>query len=262
MNINPSELYSLNTTNFDSISPEIYRNDEKLEYFFWAPNPKLVDKLILFLDTIGIKDEIIDVGCGHGPARFPKATYILGKDVKVIPDNLNFIDFDLDFDKFIQRDKFFNFVYCRHVLEDIQNPQHAFSEITRIAKQGYIETPSPLIEITRGADKGILRGYTHHRYIVWSDIKSNTLFFLPKYPLVENLLIPDEMTKKILYILNNYSVYWNNYYIWDDKIQPNIFVYRNGINFDILTDYANLISTAIQKSIEYTNVFINRINKY
>jgi hypothetical protein len=262
MSINPSELYSLETIDFNSVNPEIYRNEDKLQNYFWSPNPKLLNKLVLFLDMAGIKDEIIDVGCGLGSARFPKANYILGKDVEDKPDNLIFIDLDLDFDKFIQRDKYFNFVYCRHVLEDIQNPQNAFAEITRIGKQGYIETPSPLIEITRGADKGILCGYPHHRYIVWSDIETNTLFFLPKYPLIENLNIPDEMTKKIHYMLNNYSVYWNNYYIWNEYIKPNIVVYRNEINFSILKDYANLITTAIYKSMEYTNVFIQRMKNY
>jgi len=39
------------------------------------------------------------------------------------------------------------------VLEDIQNPNFAISEIFRVSQKGYIETPSPLIEITYGVEK-------------------------------------------------------------------------------------------------------------
>jgi SAM-dependent methyltransferase len=262
MSRNPEHLYSLNITNFNSITPDISKNDEKLINYFWAPNKKLLDKIYSLLDNNKITDKIIDVGCGPGDALFSRGDYILGKSIHNTPNNKQFIDMDLDFDKFLQSDKYFNFVYCRHTLEDIQNPQNAFAELVRVGKLGYIETPSPLIEITRGADKGTLRGYHHHRYIVWSDITTNTLFFLPKYPLIESITIPDEITKKYNHILNNYSVYWNNYYIWDEGTKPNIFVYRNEINFKVLADYAKLLNIAIQKSYEYTNYFINKTNEY
>jgi SAM-dependent methyltransferase len=43
-------------------------------------------------------------------------------------------------------DKEFDFVYCSHVLEHVQNPETACSELMRIGKRGYIECP------TRGKD--------------------------------------------------------------------------------------------------------------
>ena len=262
MSINPVDLYSFKTTEFDLISNESCINDDKLINWFWAPDKNLVNKLESDLNKKNISTNIIDVGCGFGNAMFPKLTHILGKDLKYNPNNLNFIDFDLDFDKFLFNDNYFNFVYCRHTLEDIQNPQNAFAEITRVGKQGYIETPSPLIEITKSADQSNLRGYVHHRYIVWSDITTNTLFFLPKYPLIESLDFNAGMTKKINHILNNYSIYWNNYYTWDESNKPNIVVYRNEIKCNICTDYANLLNTALDKSMEYTNHFIkNTIQK-
>jgi SAM-dependent methyltransferase len=261
MSINPIHLYSLDLVDFYNIDNEKYKNNDKLENYFWAPNQYIVDNLLSSLNISGITNNIIDVGCGAGNAIFPKANYILGKSLENNPDNMEFIDLDLDFDKFIQADKYFNFVYCRHTLEDIQNPQHAFAEITRVGKQGYIETPSPLIEITRGADRSTLRGYHHHRYIVWSDIKTNTLFFLPKFPIIETIILPDDLTKKINYVLNNFSVYWNNYYFWDDSVKPNIVVYRNEINFKVLDDYAKLLTEAIQKSLEYTNHFITKFKQ-
>jgi hypothetical protein len=259
----PLELYSLDTINFGQILDSQSANDTQLMNYFWAPNPKLVDRLVTELKQDGICDRIIDVGCGIGSNIFPLATHILGKSLEINPSNLEFIDMDLDFDKFLERDKSFNFVYCRHTLEDIQNPQNAFAEIVRIGKRGYIETPSPLIEITKGANKNGMRGYFHHRYIVWSDLATNTLYFLPKYPLVETIDIDEVTLKKCNHLLNNYSVYWNNYYVWDNDTnegsQPKIIVYRNEINFDIIEDYMRLINEAVNKSVEYTNHYIRGI---
>lgn len=259
MSINPVELYTLSTIDFDSISEDDCKDEVNLKNFFWAPNKLLIEKLELWTKNL---ENIIDVGCGIGNAIFPKANYLVGKDLLVNQNNLKFIDLDLDFDKFPQNDQYFDFIYCRHTLEDIQNPQNAFAELIRIGKKGYIETPSPLIEITKGAENGnVLRGYHHHRYIVWSDQTTNTLYFLPKYPIIEILNIPDILTKKINYLLNNLSVYWNNYYFWDNLHKPNIVVYRNEFNLSILKDYGNLITTAIFKSIEYTNHFINKMKE-
>ena len=57
-------------------------------------------------------------------------------------------------------------------------------------------------------------------------------------------------------IANSKDIFWNNYYIWDEKNKPNIVVYRNGINFDITSDYSKLLIDAINKSIDYTNYFV------
>jgi hypothetical protein len=39
------------------------------------------------------------------------------------------------------RDKEFDFVVCSHVLEDVRDPIFVCSQIQRVAKAGYIETP-------------------------------------------------------------------------------------------------------------------------
>jgi hypothetical protein len=50
----------------------------------------------------------------------------------------------------------------------------------------------------------------------------------------------------------NYPVYWNNYFLFDSK---------NGVNFNItggtmIEDYIQLVSRAMNESIENTNYFI------
>lgn len=248
-NINVFDYY----TNINESSP--------LTKFFWNPNPIINSKLIKYVDNLSPK-HVIDVGCGIGTNIFPKATHILGLSTKVKPDNITQINFDLDFDKFELPDKYFEFAYCRHTLEDIQNPQNAFQEITRVASAGYIETPSPIVEITKGVNKNNMRGYIHHRYIVWSDLDNNTLYFLPKYPLIEDIVISKMLTDLHHHMLNNYPIYWNNYYMFDAKHPPNIVVYRNEVNFNITTDYAKLINTAIRASIKYTDHFIQLISSF
>jgi hypothetical protein len=253
----PSDLFNLKTIDLSNIKDEDCMNDDTLKVYFWPPNPLINDALLKYINKHRLVGHIIDVGSGLGHNIFPKATHILGLDNKASLNGISQISIDLDFDKFIFSNNYFDFLYCRHTLEDLQNPQNAFAEIVRVAKHGYIETPSPLIEITRGADKGNYRGYIHHRYFVWSDLKTNTLYFLPKYPIVDQMSIIDNIVRKHNHILNNFPVYWNNYYMWDETSSPNIVVYRNEVNFDITKDYINILNSAILASIEYTNHFIS-----
>ena len=157
-----------------------------------------------------------------------------------------------------------------HTLEYIQNPDFAVKEIIRITNSGYIETPSPLIEITKGVDgmDGCINygGYIHHRYIVWSDIEKCEIYFLPKYSsIIDNYFLYDNTThKKIIDIINDKPIYWNNYFIWKDKI-PKVIMYKNGVNFglnkNMIKDYILLINEAINKSISNSDYFLkNYIN--
>lgn len=253
---NPMELYTLDT--HDSV----IRGDpheNKITRFFWYNNPYITQSLCRYLEQHKIDDKIIDVGAGSAP--FPPATHLLDfSRVTPLPNRVSF-KLDLDFDTFPYESGFFNFLYCRHTLEDIQNPQRAFNELVRVSKAGYIETPSPLSELMRGVDSsGQHRGYIHHRYIVWSDMATNTLFFLPKYPIIETevLNVLDEVLKKRIFLLNNYPVYWNNYYTWtSETAPPAVVVYRNDVNMDLRKDYVRLLVEAIDSSILNTNRFVS-----
>lgn len=253
------EDYTIDTIEFDNIPNDKYENTDKLNNIFWFPNPKIIELLSKFLNRLNITSKVIDVGCGNTP--FPNATHVLDFTLEN-NSQLNKLKLDLDYEQFPHIDNYFNFIYCRHTLEDIQNPQNAFNEFTRLSKYGYIETPSPLIEIMKGAEIGSdYRGYIHHRYLVWSDLETNTLFFLPKLPIIEYLDIHPDLTKKILYICNNYPIYWNTYYLWNPDKPPKIHIYRHGINFNINNDYGKLIFDAILASIKYTNHFIQYLTK-
>lgn len=250
--------YTLDLIDYDQIPFDKYKDSDKLTNIYWFPNPKIIRLLSKLLNRLNITSNVIDVGCGKTP--FPNATHVLDFTLEN-NSNLNQIKLDLDYEQFPHIDNYFNFVYCRHTLEDIQNPHNAFNEFTRISKCGYIETPSPLIEMMRGAEVGSeYRGYIHHRYFVWSNLETNTLYFLPKLPIVEHLNVIPELTKKLLYICNNYPVYWNNYYLWNPDKPPKIHIYRHGINFEIREDYGKIILDAIYESIKYTNHFVQYLS--
>jgi uncharacterized protein YbaR (Trm112 family) len=85
------------------------------------------------------------------------------------------------------QNKSFNFVHCSHVLEHVQDPAKAIREMTRIAKAGYIETPSALQELA-------ILNFPFHRWFVTR--KDNVLIFreksenpTPEYAIPTELLV-------------------------------------------------------------------------
>ncbi len=144
----------------------------------------------LLLRTQGL-NKILDVGGAHH--MFPSATHMIdvlsyeeaqeqwgsyGKSTELPPGH--WIKLDVcDRTPWPYPDNFFDFVICDHVLEDVRDPIHVCTELSRVAKAGYIETPSPLLELTRGINaEGPWAGYFHHRWLVQT--QNNELRFTYK----------------------------------------------------------------------------------
>ena len=90
-------------------------------------------------------------GQGPGPERFGPDSWA---QLDVCRDPLPF------------GDKSFDFVVCSHTLEDIRDPLFLCTELNRVAKAGYIETPSLLAELTFGIESKRYAGWYHHRWLV------------------------------------------------------------------------------------------------
>lgn len=90
-------------------------------------------------------------GQGPGPERFGPDSWV---QLDVCRDPLPF------------EDKSFDFVVCSHTLEDIRDPLFVCSELNRVAKAGYIETPSLIAELTFGIESKRYAGCYHHRWLV------------------------------------------------------------------------------------------------
>ena len=204
---------------------------------YWAPIKEVTDYVNSLCDNY---KDVLEIGPGTVP--FKSANRFIGYNEKV-----DYLKVDIDTTIFPFEESEFDFIYCRHVLEDIQNPDFAAKEIFRTGKHGYIETPSPMAEITRGVESNYC-GYIHHRYIIWSYL--NTIYFLPKYPLVEYI----NNNEKLVNLLNSNPFYWNNYCFWNKETK--IIVYKNGVNMEIREDYVNLINRALNESILTTDELI------
>jgi SAM-dependent methyltransferase len=72
-------------------------------------------------------------------------------------------------------DKFFDFSFCSHLLEDVRDPLAVVRELSRVARSGYVETPSREREIfAKDRWAGIAArfgwppevGFYHHRWFV------------------------------------------------------------------------------------------------
>lgn len=103
----------------------------------------------------------------------------------------NFVRLDLNTDKFPFEDNEFDFCLCTHTLEDLPYPFLAIAEISRVAKRGYIATPSFGSDITLSRvnltnwGTGVRRvpGLAHHKWLFY--VKDGVLNVVPKnYPLL------------------------------------------------------------------------------
>lgn len=212
----------------------------------WHPVPQVVKWLA---SQIPPGAKVLEIG----PHRFqfPRATTFVDcvERPKEIPSD-KLVLCDVGTEPLPFPDKHFDFVYARHVVEDLFNPFLVCREMQRVAKAGYVETPSPIAELCAGVDgRGVKwLGYHHHRYIVWSH--AGELRFVPKYPVIEHL---DIHGNALAGLLRQGPKCWNTYHLWNDELK---WVHRqNGIDFDMMRDYEMMLEDAIERSIESTNRF-------
>ena len=182
---------------------------------------------------------VIDVG-GNAAYRFPLASKVVGWDGDI---KLNLSRDRLPFD-----DQSVDFLFCRHTIEDMADPGNLLAEICRVAKAGYIETPSPIAEITRGVDSGGDHlGYRHHRWICWDH--RGELDVLAKYPLLERLPLPDCWPD-----LEHEPKLWNTYFLWEGPLPYRVIEHQRGVDLaryserSIPQQYVDLIHLACHES--------------
>jgi len=205
---------------------------------FWAPAEPVVQFLA---NRLPPEAKVLEIGPGYTP--FPRAsTFVDYKPLPNIPAD-RMIKVDLASEPLPFSDKMFDFVYCRHVLEDMYDPFPLLREMERVAKAGYIETPSPIAEMGRGVDGASppFRGYHHHRFVIWAH--EGQLRFVSKYPIIEYFRFSEE---GIIGWLREGPKTWNTHYLWEDKI--NFQHQQNGPDFLLTRDYASILKNAMDQS--------------
>jgi|MesohylFT_1024984.scaffolds.fasta_scaffold52790_1 2-polyprenyl-3-methyl-5-hydroxy-6-metoxy-1,4-benzoquinol methylase len=135
---------------------------EGQEFQFLTTRPD-INKLLSELNHS--QKRILDLGCSDNVLSI--ATHCL--DYKV-PSNLSqqviFIEQDLNLTpKLPFPDKFFDLVYCSHVLEHLDLPWLILEEISRIGKYGIVIVPTKFEDNLFSSDPIIKKGnYLHGRY--------------------------------------------------------------------------------------------------
>jgi SAM-dependent methyltransferase len=125
--------------------------------------------------NIGSGERVLDIGSGAYPFIYGTLQVDLYSDdnfhrggESLVNDARPLVIADLERLPF--SDAMFDFAYCSHVLEHVINPGNACKEIMRVAKRGYIETP------TRTSD--IMFNYTYiHTWHI--SIVGKSLVFMP-----------------------------------------------------------------------------------
>jgi len=96
-------------------------------------------------------ERVLDVGSGGEP--FPYATHLV--DLFPEPSRHRSLEFDTDGKPFtiadVQdlpfADGSFDFVYCAHLLEHVDDPIQACRELMRVGPRGYVETPAMMKDV-------------------------------------------------------------------------------------------------------------------
>ncbi len=116
----------------------------------------------------------IDIGCGPNPQEnYDVYTDIyMHPKVRDKPEVANrFVKTPLE-DMSMFKDKEFDYAFCNHVIEHVQDPNKACAEMVRIAKAGILYFPTPEIDI--------LIGRHDHNWLIFPSYKHNHLLFIKK----------------------------------------------------------------------------------
>lgn len=215
---------------------------------YWHPPANLTAWLA---DRIPENAKVLDVGAGILP--FQRANVLVDIAEPNAAPGQEFIKCDFSRDPLPFPDKSFDFIYCRHVLEDMFDPFFLCREMQRVGKAGYIETPSPMAEMCRGIDGSSppWRGYYHHHFVIWP--WAGELGFMMKYPLVEYLNIEQDLPA----MLRPLPRYWNTHYLWKDEIKARH--HQSLVDFHLFNEYGLFLNLAMEQGRKSCDEFWSRL---
>lgn len=152
---------------------------------------------------------VIDIGSGDKP--FWRADVFVddlslgdvqrASETKTIHDMGTFVNANVN--KLPFKNKEFDFSFCCHLLEHVDDPARAIKEITRVSKAGYVEIPNGVIET--------VQPFISHIWFVYRN--ENKLIFVRKSKKIHEVLLKNE--NKFFEAINKADdpfirLYWKN----------------------------------------------------
>ncbi len=172
------------------------------------------------------------------------------------------------------KDGEFDYVICRHVLEHVEDPIQFVKEQARVAKMGYMETPSLLGEYIapKESHKWVIQDIDNKlvlydkevlNFNAWQDFGQVFLYYLPKasigFKILERthagiLTVNYEWSDEIEILVNPEDTYYLNHFIkpWDDSICDK-FLYKQSYSKEVISTIAAMFD--IMKSVAKSKIF-------
>jgi len=199
----------------------------------------LFSNLPQIFDRARAGTRVLDVGGGRHPLNL--ATHVLdlmpyadtGAHGALDPQNERrftpetWINHDVCTEPWPFPDKFFDFAFCSHLLEDVRDPIAVCRELIRTSKSGYIETPSRTREIFAKARFFELRalagampdvGFNHHRWFV--EIDGTHVTFTAKDQRLLNrrdrFITRGDLGRKMTEIESGVALFWQDSFTFEE----------------------------------------------
>ncbi|MDE1970812.1 MAG: class I SAM-dependent methyltransferase [Patescibacteria group bacterium] len=183
-------------------------------------------------------EKVLDVGSGGEPFAqathlcdlYPQKTQHRYNELKTngLPFTQASVE-DLPF-----KDKEFDFAYCAHVLEHVEDPAKACRELMRVAGRGYIETPTRISDIMCN----FTRIPNFHRWHVTQ--VGNTLIF-NEYQSYEQR---DMGTDEFYHMIHaKYPNRIQTMYRRNKDLFSNMFLWEGGFNYYVFNLHGELVSS-------------------
>jgi SAM-dependent methyltransferase len=126
-------------------------------------------------------------------------------------------------------DRFFDFVVCSHTLEDIRDPVFLCSELNRVGRRGYLETPSMLAELAFGVESRVYAGYYHHRWLVEMNSTAAQVVFLMKPHFIHGSWqyhIPKRMCRRLTPQERVTWLFWEGAFSHEERVELDMTAFK------------------------------------
>ena len=180
-------------------------------------------------------DFVLEIGSGHNPKT--RSDVLCDKFIEdneqrggnIVTDRPT-VEADGQFLPF--SDKAFDYVICSHVLEHVEDPHLLISELMRVAKRGYIETPSEIGER--------IYGWQYHNWVV---------------NLIDGQLVLQKNSKnsqfgQLFHTLALNDKYWKRFHITHHHLFLIQYEWERNINYVISDEEDSVLDLKCEQTIE------------